>query len=79
MEILQTVLMSFIPIVVLVSLVLAVWYLTRKNKSKFIVTSILLMISVIGLFALENTEYWKVDSCLDSGGRYDYEQGKCEH
>jgi len=79
MEILQTVLMFLIPIVVLISLALTAWYLARKNKSKFIAASIVLMISGIGLFALENTEYWKVDSCLDSGGRYDYEQGKCEH
>jgi len=79
MEILQTVLMFLIPIIVLISLVLAVWYLIRKNKSKFIGSSIVLAISLIGLFALENTEYWKVDSCLDSGVRYDYEQGRCEH
>ncbi len=79
MEMLQTVLMFLIPIAVLISLVLAVWYLIRKNRSKFIGASIVLAISLVSLFSLENTQYWKVDSCLDSSGRYDYEQGKCEH
>ncbi len=79
MEILQTVLMFIMPIVVSISLVLAVWYLARKNKFKFIGSLAILTISLIGLFALEHTVYWKVDSCLDSGGRYSYEQGRCEH
>jgi hypothetical protein len=79
MEMLLSVLMFLIPIIMLISLVSAVWYLIRKNKSKFIGSSIVLVISLIGFFALEGTEFWKVDSCLDSGGRYDYEQGKCRH
>ena len=73
------VLISIIPIVVLISMLSVVWCLTRKCKQKFIVASMALLISLIGYFVLENSEYWKVDSCLDSGRRYDYEQGKCEH
>lgn len=73
------VLMYLLPTISFIALVLVILNLIKKDKTKFIRAFIVLGLSLIGLLFLESTEYWKVDSCLDSGGRYDYEQGKCEH
>ncbi|KJZ12297.1 hypothetical protein TW85_16020 [Marinomonas sp. S3726] len=51
----------------------------KNHRLKLIFVSILLLVVVIGLTALKNSEFIKVDTCLDSGGRFNYEQGLCEY
>jgi len=51
----------------------------KNHRLKLIVASILLLVAVIGVTAFKNSELIKVDTCLDSGGRFNYEQGLCEY
>mgnify|MGYP005993203285 CR=1 FL=1 len=53
--------------------------LKLKHRLKLIIAFIFLSIAIIGLAALKNSEFIKVDTCLDSGGRFNYEQGLCEY
>lgn len=53
--------------------------LELKHRLKMVVASILLLVAVIGITELKNSEFTKVDTCLDNGGRYNYEQGECEY
>ncbi|KZM39327.1 hypothetical protein OA92_20785 [Marinomonas sp. SBI22] len=53
--------------------------LKLKNRLKVIMTSLLILFVVIGFTALKNSEFIKADTCLDSGGRFNYEQGQCEY
>ena len=50
-----------------------------KHRLKVIMIALLIMLVVIGFTALKNSEFIKVDTCLDSGGRFNYEQGQCEY
>ena len=51
----------------------------KKHRLKVIMISFLIMFVVMGITAFENSEYLKVDTCLDSGGGFNYEQGQCEY
>jgi len=51
----------------------------KNHRLKLIVASILLLVVVIGFTALKNSEFIKVDTCLDGGGRFNYEQEQCEY
>ncbi|WP_044616195.1 hypothetical protein [Gynuella sunshinyii] len=35
-------------------------------------------VSLAVLVRQHYSEFWRVDSCMDSGGRYNYEQHECE-
>ena len=53
--------------------------LELKHRLKVIVAFIFLSVVVIGFTAFKNSEFIKVDTCLDSGGRFNYEQEQCEY
>ena len=51
----------------------------KNHRLKVIVAFIFLLVVVLGLTALKLSEFIKADTCLDSGGRFNYEQGLCEY
>jgi uncharacterized membrane protein YoaK (UPF0700 family) len=79
MVIMQMVFMFLLPVIFLVSLVAFVWFLYTKNKTASIKAFLILIICLIALLGIGRTEFWEIDSCLDSGGRYNYELKLCEH
>ena len=38
-----------------------------------------ILLATIELMALEISAFWQADTCLDSGGRFNYEQAKCDY
>jgi len=51
----------------------------ENHRLKVIMISLLILFVVIGFTALKSSNFIKVDTCLDSGGLFNYEQGLCEY
>ena len=51
----------------------------KKSKKLAIAGFILVVVSMVIIVRGHYSEFWRIDSCLDSGGRFNYEQQKCEH
>ena len=51
----------------------------KNHRLKVIMISLLILFVVKGLTAFKSSEFIKVDICLNSGGRFNYEQGQCEY
>jgi hypothetical protein len=49
----------------------------KKNIKKSIIW-VVALIAMIWIFS-EIIQFFKVDSCLDSGGRWNYETNECEY
>jgi hypothetical protein len=50
--------------------------MTRRN---WILIGVAILAAVVGLLLwMRFGEFWAIDSCLDSGGVWDYAAGKCE-
>ncbi len=77
MDTFNLIMMFLLPLILMVSLLLVVVFAITKKKSKAIKASYVFGFTLISLLAFETTEFWQIDTCLDSGGKYDYEQSKC--
>jgi len=54
-------------------------YYFNKIKTYLIVLVVIATLFCLSIWLFNNSEYLKVDRCLDSGGRFDYEIKKCEY
>ncbi|NIP31077.1 MAG: hypothetical protein GTN59_11095 [Candidatus Dadabacteria bacterium] len=49
-----------------------------KNIKTFLII-IILAFACLSIWLFINSEFLKVDDCLDSGGRFNYETKECEY
>jgi hypothetical protein len=49
------------------------------NRNRLIILTIVLILILIGIWTYHKIDqFFKVDSCLDKGGRWNYETKECE-
>ncbi|WP_339846664.1 hypothetical protein [uncultured Halopseudomonas sp.] len=51
----------------------------KKSKKLAKLALVLAAVSLALLVREHYSEFWSVDSCMDMGGRYNYEQQDCEY
>lgn len=79
MEVIVEYLMLFTALLlvpVATSLFIAAAFKRSKKLAKLGLA--LVVVSLAVLVRQHYSEFWRVDSCMDSGGRYNYEQHECE-
>ncbi|GHB60163.1 hypothetical protein GCM10008107_06730 [Psychrosphaera saromensis] len=54
-------------------------YLSSKDSKYFKIFFVLSIFVITVLIHLSYSEFWRVDSCLDSGGSFNYSQSTCEY
>ena len=71
---------TFILIVLIsLSFLAFVFFYFKKNKKASNRAFLVFILSITTQLLIGSTEFWKVDTCLDSGGTYNYEEKMCEH
>ena len=51
---------------------------SKRSKNLAKVGIALVAVAMAALVRQHYSEFWRVDSCLDSGGRYNHENKKCD-
>ena len=71
---------SFLALALAVIGLVAVTRGILVKKRRAVGVGLSCLVISIAWFAFEiNSEFWAVDDCLDSGGRYSYEAHQCDH
>ena len=78
MVIFNMALIFLLPLISIVVFMIFVWSFIPNNKKTSIKAFVISMSCIVLLFGMTETEFWKVDNCLDSGGRYNNELKICE-
>ncbi len=79
MELIPLVVLLAIPaaICVVVGTLVLISGIRSRARTKQIVGAVLLIVAALLTWRIVASEFWAVDACLDSGGRYDYEASGC--
>ena len=51
--------------------------MSRDKKQKYLLYLVLIVVLIAASFFM-NSRFVEIDTCLDQGGRYDYDQKVCE-